>query len=243
MRGRAGLPARLRIAVTAALAAATAAALLLLGAPAAQAEGYRYWSFWTSGSGGEWTYATQGPGTLRPADGQVVGFRFAVSADSADAARPRQDPDFAGLCADAPAPADGKRVAVVVDPGTAGDAPGGESPPKPRSGCASLDSDGTAADALAAVAKPLRYNSDALLCGIAGYPAAGCGERVGSDPSPDAGETTPAPDADARDGGQGSDGRDGQEDSGGGVLPLVAGVVTVAVLAGGAMWQARRRRE
>ncbi|MYZ41290.1 hypothetical protein GT002_40835, partial [Streptomyces sp. SID4917] len=47
-----------------------------------------------------------------------------------------------------------------------------------RAECALLGEDATAAEALAAVAKPLRYNSEALLCAISGYPATGCGEQV-----------------------------------------------------------------
>ncbi|MBZ4319014.1 hypothetical protein JNW98_06450, partial [Streptomyces sp. SCA2-4] len=78
-------------ALLAVLAALTAAA-------PAHAAGYRYWSFWQSdakNAGKGWTYATQGPSQARPADGDAVGFRFAVSADSSDAAKPRTAPDFA----------------------------------------------------------------------------------------------------------------------------------------------------
>ncbi|MEV5901901.1 SCO2322 family protein, partial [Streptomyces sp. NPDC052127] len=97
----------------------------------AQAAGYRYWSFWDR-SGGSWTYATQGPSTARPADGDVQGFRFAVSADSQDASQPRGAASFATICAKTPARDGTKRVALVIDFGTAADAPSGESPPSPR---------------------------------------------------------------------------------------------------------------
>lgn len=46
--------------------------LVLTAAGQAQAVGYRYWSFWDR-TGGSWTYATQGPSTARPSDGDVEG--------------------------------------------------------------------------------------------------------------------------------------------------------------------------
>lgn len=98
------------------------AVLAVLGAGTAQAAGYRYWSFW-EGSGTGWTYATQGPSLVRPDDGAVQGFRFSVSEDSQDSAKPRHSPGFAKICADTPAEDGTKRVALVIDPGTAADAP------------------------------------------------------------------------------------------------------------------------
>ncbi|MEE1802812.1 SCO2322 family protein [Streptomyces sp. NPDC101062] len=227
--------------------ALTVALGLVLGAGAggAQAAGYRYWSFWQA-TGGSWAYATQGPAVLRPADGTVTGFRFAVSADSGDAARPRTAPDFAAVCAATPARDGAKRIAVVVDAGTAADAPAGEEPPAPRARCARVGADATAADALAAVAKPLRYNSDALLCAISGYPESGCGEQVrdgatadpASTASPSPARTPTADRAGAADTPVAGPERDG----GGPSLGLFAGLAAVAVLAVAGLWQARRRR-
>ncbi|MFI1509716.1 SCO2322 family protein [Streptomyces sp. NPDC020597] len=217
----------------------------------AQAAGYRYWSFWDR-TGGHWTYATQGPSTARPADGDVQGFRFAVSADSQDASQPRGAASFAAICAGMPAQDGAKRVALVLDFGTAADAPGGETPPSPspRTACARVSPDATTAEALAAVAKPLRYDTNALLCAIAGYPKTSCGEQVSStDGSADGsasasadgttratGGTTPsAPQPKAGDD-SGSDG------SGSGPsLGVYGGAAAVAVLAAAAVWQARRR--
>ncbi|MFI6701825.1 SCO2322 family protein [Streptomyces sp. NPDC050509] len=222
--------------------ALTVALGLVLGAGAggAQAAGYRYWSFWQA-TGGSWAYATQGPAVLRPADGTVTGFRFAVSADSGDAAGPRTAPDFAAVCAATPARDGAKRIAVVVDAGTAADAPAGEEPPAPRARCARVGADATAADALAAVAKPLRYNSDALLCAISGYPESGCGEQVrdgaAADPASSA-SPSPAPTSTAGRTGAAEPERDG----GGPSLGLFAGLAAVAVLAVAGLWQARRRR-
>ncbi|MFI1100146.1 SCO2322 family protein [Streptomyces melanogenes] len=215
------------------LTAVTGLALALtLGAGAvavpAQASGYRYWSFWDR-QGTTWTYATQGPASAHPSDGDVQGFRFAVSADSKDAATPRSAPTFAQVCASTPAKPGRKRVALALDFGTAQDAPGGETPPAPRTACAQVPEDATTADALAAVAKPLRYNSAALLCAIAGYPHTGCGEQV-SAKKPDT-RPTAAP-KDTKD----------TSDSGPS-LGLLAGIAAVLALAAAAIWQSRRRRD
>ncbi|MGC0382324.1 SCO2322 family protein [Streptomyces sp. SAI-129] len=201
------------------------AAFLLIGtAGQAQAAGYRYWSFWDR-DGGKWVYATQGPSLVRPSDGDVQGFRFAVSEDSGDAAQPRGTADFASICAKTPAEDGSKRVALVLDFGTGPDAPSGETPPAPRTACARVSPDATTADALAAVADPLRYNTNALLCAIAGYPKSGCGEQVSQKQNSSA---TAAPKT--------------AEDDDGPSVGLYAGIVVVAALAGAATWQARRRR-
>ncbi|AWI28200.1 hypothetical protein E3E14_29835 [Streptomyces sp. ICN441] len=221
----------------------------------AQAAGYRYWSFWQSGGSG-WAYATQGPATARPADGTVDGYRFSVSADSQDAAKPRSAPSFAELCADTPARPGAKRVAVVIDFGTGADAPAGEKPPSARaSGCASVPSDATSAEALAAVAAPLRYNAGALLCAISGYPRTGCGEQVsaGDQDVPAEPGTSSPPTGQGPGGGpeggpggssgeaaeQGATAAEGTDE--GPSVGLFAGVAAVLALGGAAFWQSRRR--
>ncbi|MES9505244.1 SCO2322 family protein [Streptomyces sp. NPDC000609] len=216
-----------------ALLVALGAVLAVLGAGPAQAAGYRYWSFW-EGSGSGWTYATQGPSLVRPDDGAVEGFRFSVSEDSQDSAKPRRTPDFAEICADTPAKDGTKRIALVIDPGTAADAPAGETPPAPRTACARVSPDASAAEALAAVAKPLRYSSDAMLCAITGYPASGCGEQVSGD-----GHGTPAASAPA----SASPAATGSGGSGGGPSAGVfVGIGAVLLLGIAAVVQARRRR-
>ncbi|MDR3083742.1 MAG: hypothetical protein LBV60_22975, partial [Streptomyces sp.] len=161
----------------------------------------------------------------RPADGDVQGFRFAISENSQKAVKPRGDADFATICAKTPARDGEKRVALVLDFGTTADAPAGERAPAPRTVCARVPENATTADALAAVAPPLRYDTNALLCAIAGYPQKGCGEQVR--------DTAPSKT------GKPSESSESHHIPSVGVL---AGVVAVAVLGGAAIWQARRRR-
>ncbi|MEV6957116.1 SCO2322 family protein [Streptomyces sp. NPDC051183] len=205
----------------------------LLAATPALAAGYRYWSFW-DGSGGTWAYATQGPSIARPADGTALGFRFAVSQDaSTEAAKPRAAADFEAVCGATAAVEGRKRVAVVVDFGVPADAPAGETPPQdaPRTACAQVAPGATAAEALAAVAKPLRYNSGALLCAISGYPKQGCGDQVAeAQPKPSAPSSAPSAPAAAGDSG------DGGPSAG-----LLTGIAAVLALAAAAVWQSRRR--
>ncbi|MCX4969047.1 SCO2322 family protein [Streptomyces sp. NBC_00654] len=220
-----------------ALLLAVAAASTLLGAGTAHAAGYRYWSFW-EGNGKNWEYATQGPSLVRPDDGTVQGFRFAVSQDSKDAAQPRRAPDFGAICAGTPAEDGRKRVALVIDPGTAADAPDGGTPPALRTACAQVGPDASSAEALASVAKPLRYSSDAMLCAISGYPAAGCGDEV----SGDGGKKSPAASSSAA---SDADSDAGEGDGGGGGGPsagLLVGIGAVLLLGIAAVFQARRRR-
>jgi MYXO-CTERM domain-containing protein len=210
---------------------------LLAGAGQAQATGYRYWSFWDR-DGSAWVYASQGPSTARPSDGDVQGFRFSVSEDSQDSAKPRGAASFDAICADTPAKGGEKRVALVIDFGTAQDAPSGETPPKPRTACARVADDATSAEALAAFAKPLRYNNQALLCSIAGYPKTGCGEQVSSS------KDTESQGTESKDTGSKGTEKDSAtaSDGGGPSVGLIAGGAAVVVLGAAAVWQTRRRR-
>lgn len=216
------------------------AVLPMLGSTGqAHAAGYRYWSFWDR-DGDTWVYATQGPSIVRPSDGDVQGFRFSVSENSQDSAKPRGAAEFATICAKTPAREDSKRVALVLDFGTSADAPSGETPPRARTACARVPEDATTADALATVAKPLRYDTNALLCAIAGYPHTGCGEPVS------AADPTTTPSATPRDtsaSGEGNSSESGGDSADQGPsLGLVAGIGAVAVLGAAAVWQTRRRR-
>ncbi|MGZ9930732.1 SCO2322 family protein [Streptomyces sp. NC-S4] len=216
-----------------AVALALGIVLALLAAAPALAAGYRYWSFWDGSAGGQWSYATQGPSLARPADGAVQGFRFSVSKDAAaQAAQPRAAADFETVCGTT-APTEGtKRVALVIDFGVPEDAPTGEVPPEaaPRTACAQVAPGATTAEALASVAKPLRYNSAALLCAISGYPKQGCGDQVA--------ESSAAPDPSAA---ADSAAESGGESGAGPSAGLVAGIAAVAALAAAGVWQSRRR--
>lgn len=227
----------MRRALTAVLVAGT---LTGPAAAPAQAQEYRYWSFWNGGgTDGSWAYATQGPATLRPADGAVEGFRFTVGADSAAAGKPRAAADFDAVCGATPAKEGRKRIGVVLDFGTAADAPGGERPPKARTACAQVPEDASAGEALAAVARPLRYDSNALLCGIAGYPASGCADQV-KDTDRGSGSGSRSPSAGSGDGNTHE--ADDAHDAGGPSAGLLGGGAAVLVLGAAAVWQARRRR-
>ncbi|MCX4749404.1 SCO2322 family protein [Kitasatospora sp. NBC_01287] len=214
---RAAPLALLPLLATALLVTALLGTLAAAG-PAAAAD-YRYWSFWRGTDSG-WSYQQQGPAGYRPADGGVDGWRFALSADGGqNAARPAPAPDFATLCAGTPARTGLKRVGVVLDFGTAADAGSTTAPPAPRDGCAQVPPDASSAEVLAALAPPLRYGTDGMLCAIAGYPAAGCGEAAAA-PTAAAHATRHS----------------------GPALGLTAGGALVLLLGAGALWQARRRR-
>ncbi|MGX4692474.1 SCO2322 family protein [Streptomyces sp. JNUCC 63] len=208
-----------------------AAFLPAAGAGQAQAVGYRYWSFWDR-DGESWTYATEGPSTARPSDGDVQGFRFSVSEDSQDASKPRGTAGFGAVCGGTPAREGSKRVALVLDFGTRADAPAGETPPAPRTACARVPADATTAEALASVAGPLRYDANALLCAISGYPRKGCGEQVAAGKSPaEEGEKGKSPAEEKSEPGTGPS------------VGLLAGAAAVLALGAAAVWQARRRRD
>ncbi|KDN85759.1 hypothetical protein KCH_24170 [Kitasatospora cheerisanensis KCTC 2395] len=113
----------------------------------------------------------------------------------------------------------------MLDFGTAKDAPNGEQPAAARSLCASVPTAANSAEVLAAVATPLRYDSGGLLCAIAGYPRAGCGDAAGGG----SGSSSAA-------GGSAGRGEGGPD------LGLIAGAGAVVLLGAGAVWQARRRR-
>lgn len=213
--------------------------LLVAGATPAHAVGYRYWSFWER-DGQQWTYATQGPGVLRPEDGAVLGFRFSVSEDSQDAAKPRGENGFEAICGGTEPRPGHKRIALTVDFGTRADAPGKEVPPQGRAVCASVPEEGTAADALAATLKPLRYDSSSLLCAIAGYPRTGCGEQVSG--SGDSGDSDRDDGGDETTGTAATGSAEGADDSGGPSAGLLGGLAVVAALGAAAVWQTRRRR-
>ena len=173
-----------RRAIVAALAVAVAVVVPSAVLPAtSQAAAYRYWSYWLGAEGG-WTFANVGPAFRSPADGSLEGWRFSVSGVEGNHA-PSFAADFEAVCADT-APEEGrKRVAVVVDPGVAADAPEGEQPPGAWAMCVVAEPRATGYDVLRAAATVRAERG--LICGIGGYPARGCADVI-ADPEP-----TPAP--------------------------------------------------
>jgi len=167
-----------------AIAAAFAATMAVV-APAAimpaasHAAAYRYWSYWL-GSEGDWAFANVGPAFRIPADGTLEGWRFAISGVQGNQA-PSSAPDFDAVCGATP-PEDGrKRVAVVVDPGAAQDAPEGEQAPGAWAMCVVAEPQATGYEVLRAAATVRTERG--LICGIGGYPSRGCAEVI-ADPSP-----------------------------------------------------------
>jgi len=158
------------------LAVATAlAASLALPTQPAHATAFRFWSYWLGAENG-WAFATQGAARV-PKDGSVDGWRFAVSPATGSTTPPRATSTFDAVCGDTAAVADRKRVGLVIDFGTAADAPPGQSPPGVTIvRCVVVPVSATGYQVLDAVGE-LRVKAG-LICGIDGYPTTGCGERV-----------------------------------------------------------------
>ena len=191
------------------LALAVAVATLCGGVfsrTAQAATAYRYWAYYVA-SGASWQYSQRGPAAEHPADGEVQGWRFAVQADSTGSLAPRTTPDFAKLCASTAAVAGQLRVGIVLDFGTAADAPAGEKPPAGVvTGCVHVPSGASGVAVLdAAVGTGQVRIGAGLICGIDGYPKSECAPAVNvSTPTPAAtptrvatptGVATPSPTA------------------------------------------------
>jgi len=148
----------------------------LVGATPAHAASYRYWGYYHGTSKGTWAFASTGAVAVKPADGAVEGWRFAVSGAS-DARYPRVTPSFATVCTNTAAVSGKKRVAVYIDSGLAQETPTGSSfPAAPTAACAVVPSAWNGEQVLASVEK-LR-ESKGLVCAIGGYPSIGCGDSV-----------------------------------------------------------------
>lgn len=213
------------------LAGAAALGLTLIGPLAAQADdAFRFWGYF-QWDGESWAFAQTGPAEYTPADGDVEGWRFAVA--GSDPRLPRAAGDFDLICGSADAADGEKRVAVVVDFGTAADAEDGAEPPAARGSCAVVPEEATGADVLTAAVGEVRYGDGGFTCGIAGYPATGCGGPVeGEAPAgPEEQVDLVLPDGAA------------SGDNGGGVpVGVLIGAGAVVVIGGGAVVVARRSR-
>lgn len=170
----------------AALIAATAGVALLGAAtPAATAATtYRYWTYWT-GSAATWTFSPVGPASVVPADGDVQGWRFAVTQGvrgQGNEPRIGVADAFQKFCSGRAAGDGEKRVAVVIDFGEPSDSPPGQSPPAPRGVCvvAPQSANGAVILSRAATVRTDR----GLVCAIAGFPQGECAPAIADETSP-----------------------------------------------------------
>lgn len=214
------------------LVALAALALLVapLGTGVARAEdGYRYWGYYQLVDNA-WQFAQTAPGSTNVEDGSVQGWRYAVSGMTS-VRTPRATPAFNEVCAKVRPVDEQKRVAVVVDPGTAEEAPEGSTPGDATATCVVAPTDATATQVLQ-LATTVRTDDSGLVCGVGGYPATGCADPVSN-------VTIPATDAPVSL--ELSDPAGNVEQgTPGWVYGLVGGLVVVLVGAGAVV--ARRRR-
>ena len=224
------------------MAGAAALGLALLAPAAAHADdAYRYWAYY-QWDGETWAFAQTGPAEHTPADGDVEGWRWAAA--GSDPRLPRADGDFNLICGGADAGDGEKRVAVVLDFGSADDADDGAEPPQARGECAVVAEAATGADVLAAAAGDVRYGDGGLVCGVANYPAAGCGGPVEGEAPTGPEEPVELALADeAGDAATEGDGGAAAEDDGGVPVGVLVGAGAVVLLGGGAVLLARRSRD
>lgn len=222
----------------------TLVACLVAGAALAgpaSAASYRYWSYWL-GASGSWVSAPTGPGEQVMVDRDVQGWRFGITAES-PSRTPDNAPVFADLCpelAAAEAPAGQVRVAVVIDPGFAADAPPGQLPPADTVDCVTIPVGSTGNQALAA-AGPVEA-PQGFVCALDGYPAGECGAEVGDAEAAAAAQAAATESPNPAVVGAAANAGTGTADPG--PWTSVAGILLVAGLIGAAFAipRARRRR-
>jgi hypothetical protein len=216
---------------------------LVIPTAEAQAASYRFWGFydWTDSA---WAFSTENSTTAVPADGSVQGWRFALSGESS-ARVPRAEGDFDAICGAVAAEDGKKRVAFVIDYGTAEDGGEGSEPPAARGACAVMATDATSAQALTEVATT-RIEAG-LVCAVDSYPATGCGDAT-DDPPPTGSEAPVSLEglAGASPGATSADATEADDDDGvsPGVLAGIGVALAAAVVLGvGATIQSRRSRQ
>jgi len=204
--------------------------VVAFSAPAGAEPGYTFWGYYHL-TGGTWAASSKGADAFTPDDGSVEGFRYATTTESDFDRPPRALPSFADICAGTEAANGQKRVAIVIDFGTAQDAPEGDTPQQAEAACAVVPAEATTQQALESV-KPLRIEKG-LVCGIDGFPSAGCATPVKNATVPES--EKPVDLAMPDEGGE-------QEAQMSAMLPLVGVGALVVLLGGGAVLVARRRR-
>jgi hypothetical protein len=219
-------------------ALALAGVVNVIAPPAEASSAYRYWSYWTAESGATaWQYATEGSGTRIPSDGAVEGWRFGVAGD-ATRIQPGSLPDFASVCAGVDAPTDGKRVAVVIDPGSPDEAPEGEAPGMVLTECVVAAEKASGLQILETIAN-VRMDAG-FVCGINGYPARECAPLVELPDSADVAAAAGAPTSTTEELVNSATQQQAEPTSAG--TPLItAATVSVLALVGFGIWRHRRR--
>jgi len=165
----------------------TTAVLLITGitfTPSASAaeKGWRYWGYYQAAPGAKtWTAAMTGP-TVDVADGAVEGWSFVFSSDDVPSIAPAIKPDFNAICGKVKADKDTKRVALVIDYGSAAYTPKGEKVQKGFTTCVRTAKTSQGIDVLGMAVK-IRAAKSGLICGINGYPKKECGVEI---PTPSA---------------------------------------------------------
>ena len=148
--------------------------------PTAQAAdtGWRYWGYFQAAPGAsKWTAAMTGP-TVNVADGSVEGWAFTFSNDAIpDAKAPKIAPSFSTICGKTQAVIGKKRVAVMVDFGSAVLRPKGETTPRLIQKCVVADKSALGIDVLGLAVK-VRAEGSGFICGLNGYPAKECGVEM-----------------------------------------------------------------
>ena len=201
-----------------------------LSAPAYAETGYKFWGYYHL-TDGKWVPSTKGADGYTAQDGDVEGFRYATTTESDFDRPPRAMPTFQDICAGTQAAQGEKRIGIVLDYGTTGDAPEGEWPPGAEAACAVVPADATTQQALESV-KPLRIEGG-LICAIGGYPSSGCAEQVKNASVSE--QEQPVDLALPSEG-------EGESSQSSAVVPLVGVGALVLALGGGAVVLARRRR-
>lgn len=145
----------------------------------ASASGFRYWNFWVVDADA-WALPQATPQERQLSDFDVDGWHFGIWGDDGGAP-PRAVTSFTSLCpslAAKPATAGKARIAVVLDPGSAADAPRGESPRAIRTVCLTVPEGSSSREALERAATTVRIELNTI-CAIDDYPRSECAPRVG----------------------------------------------------------------
>jgi hypothetical protein len=151
---------------------------LPLSSANAAEKGYRYWGYFQAAPNAtSWTAAMTGP-TVDVSDGSVEGWAFTFSSDAIpDAKDPKIAPSFAKICAKTKAISGKKRIAVMIDFGSAVLRPKGETLPRLITRCVVAEKSALGIDVLGQVTK-IRATSGGFVCGLNGYPAKECGVEI-----------------------------------------------------------------